>query len=406
MRYAHVVAHLGKDGRFDKLTAAALRQVRRLAAQTAHSALGASDLDVLEDFLVLGRGGHGTDLRRLLLRIADARCLREGDQPINELVVDGVLDQQTRACNTGLPRRCEDARDRTLHGVVEVRIGEHDVGRLPAELQRDMLEVARSRLVDVAPAALAAREGDLRDLGMLDQRCAHLGAEARHHIQDAWREASHVRETSQFDGGGRRELRRLENECVAGREAGCQLVHREQQRRVPRRDRNTDAERLVARVVERVGLVDRQHSAFDLVRQSAEVAEILGQVAHLRAHLRDQLAVVAHFNPREPFRVALDQVRQAEHEQAASACRQLRPRAVQRLVCRLDRAFRVGLLCARHRCPHLAGVRVGRLKRLPVNSVHGLAVDEHVIGLYLVGAVHAFFLCERGRADAPSPQVE
>ena len=69
-------------------------------------------------------------------------------------------------------------------------------------------------------------------------------------------------------------------------------------------------ERFVAGEIEDAGLVGRNDRALDLVGQAAVVAIPLGHVLGLAAHLRDQLAVVAHLDFRQPGRVALDQVGQ------------------------------------------------------------------------------------------------
>ena len=71
------------------------------------------------------------------------------------------------------------------------RIGvvEHDVRRFAAELQRHLLEAVAAELVDALAGGVAAGEGDLGDLRMLDQRLADLGAEAGDDVDHARREA-------------------------------------------------------------------------------------------------------------------------------------------------------------------------------------------------------------------------
>ena len=97
-----------------------------------------------------------------------------------------------------------------------------------------------------------------------------------------------------------------------------------QQRRIPRRDRRDDAERLAAREVEHVGLVDRDDAALDLVGEPTEVAIPLRQVAHLRRHLGQQLAVVAHLDIGERLRVLGDEIGQAEQQLSARGRRSAR----------------------------------------------------------------------------------
>ncbi len=69
-------------------------------------------------------------------------------------------------------------------------------------------------------------------------------------------------------------------------------------------NRGDDAERLFAREVEDSGLVDRNHAAFDLVGQAAEIVEPLRDVIELAAHLGDELAVVACFRFRQSRRAS------------------------------------------------------------------------------------------------------
>ena len=83
------------------------------------------------------------------------------------------------------------------------------------------------------------------------------GAEPGDDVDDARREAGLLDQLHELERRRRGELRRLDDDRVAGGERGRELPRQQQQRRVPRHDRRDDAERLVARVVERVGLVGR-----------------------------------------------------------------------------------------------------------------------------------------------------
>ena len=63
----------------------------------------------------------------------------------DELVVDRLLDEQPRAGRADLALAEEDAHEHALERGVEVGVGEDDVGRLAAEFERDLLQVARPR---------------------------------------------------------------------------------------------------------------------------------------------------------------------------------------------------------------------------------------------------------------------
>src|SRR5207249_11940568 len=70
-------------------------------------------------------------------------------------------------------------RSADLEGVVLVGdIGEEDVGRLPAELQRDGYQVLRRVLHDQAPGGRLAGERDLRNAVARCQRFARFDAKA------------------------------------------------------------------------------------------------------------------------------------------------------------------------------------------------------------------------------------
>ena len=66
-----------------------------------------------------------------------------------------------------------------------------------------------------------------------------------------------------------------------------------------------------------VGPVGRHHRPVDFVGEAAIVIEPFRHVLGLRAHLGDQLAVVAHFDLAEIFGVLFDQAADAAHHLAA-----------------------------------------------------------------------------------------
>ena len=139
-------------------------------------------------FLNCGGVVTGPDLRVQVHRVAHAGRARDGEQLLDERVVDAVLHQQARAGDAGLPGRREDAGDRAEHRLLEVGVVEHDVGRLAAQLHRGVLEVPRRLLVDEPAGRVGAGEADLAHQRMLDQRRAHLGAEAGDDVEHAGRE--------------------------------------------------------------------------------------------------------------------------------------------------------------------------------------------------------------------------
>ena len=148
-----------------------------------------------------------------------------------------------------------ERRDRLL----EVGVGEDDVGRLAAELEGDELERRRRP----APrSACRSRSTPVKAIlstpGVVDERLARARAEARQHVDDARRQVELLDQRGERERRDRRVLRRLEHDRVAARERRAELPREHHQRRVPGDDRADHADRLAAGVgQERPGLRQR-----------------------------------------------------------------------------------------------------------------------------------------------------
>ena len=119
----------------------------------------------MENLLALRLGRDRADLGGPLHRVAEARGLGQGHDLGRHLLIDGALHEKTGAGDAGLAGGREDAGDRALHGIVDVGVGEDDVRRLAAELERDVLDALRRGRVDRGAGRIAAGEGDLGDRG-------------------------------------------------------------------------------------------------------------------------------------------------------------------------------------------------------------------------------------------------
>ena len=82
-----------------------------------------------------------------------------------------------------------------------------------------------------------------------------------------------------------------------------------------------------SRVVEGVGLVGRQHRAFDLVSQATVVVIPLRHVRRLHAHLGVQLAVVANFGLGQLLRALGNEIAKPAQQRTTARCGQLWPLA-------------------------------------------------------------------------------
>jgi hypothetical protein len=304
-------------------------------------------------------------------------------KPLHELVVNRAMNQRTRARDARLPRGGEDAGHDAFDGVIEFRVREHDVGGFAAELHRHRFDVLGRRLVHKRAGGVATGEADLRDIRVAHERFARFATEPRHDVDDAGRQAGlgEKRRHRERRHGGM--LGRLPDERVAGRERRRHLPRRQHQRRVPRHDGRDHAERLFEREIEVARPVDRDHAAFDLISKPAVVAEPFGQVAQLRAHLEDQLAVVGGLDRRELIGACGDQICELVQDLAARRRRQPAPFATAKRRVRGDHgAVDIGRRAARYQRPRVARVRIQRLEPLARGGGYALAADQHQMLLH------------------------
>ena len=264
----------------------------------------------------------------------------------------------------------EDAVDDALDGLVERRVVEDDVGRLAAELEAQALGGAGDAALDQLADLGRARERDLVDALVLDQRLPDRRP-AGDDVDDAGRQVALGDDLGQRERGQRRRLGGLEHDGVAGRERRRDLPGRHQQREVPRDDLPGHAERARRRAVARV---------LELVGPAGVVEEVRGRERDVDvARLADRLAVVERLEHRELAGALLDRARDAEEVLRALAPGQVAPDRLVRGPRRRDGGVDV------------AGPGLGdlgqRLGRRGVDRRHRLAragaelaVDEDAVG--------------------------
>ncbi len=168
----------------------------------------------------------------------------------------------------------------------------------------------RGGTIDRATTGFTAGEGHLGHIRVRDERLADVVTEARYNIDHAGRESSLFNQLGKRERRCRGMLGGLEDNRVARRQGRRDLPRREQQRRIPWRDRDHDAQWLQACVCECPGPIDRHYGAHHFVSQATEEVVPLRQVAHLRPHLNDQLAVVVCLDLRELICVPGDEIAQ------------------------------------------------------------------------------------------------
>ena len=102
---------------------------------------------------------------------------RELGHPLQDVVVDRAVHEHPAAGRAHLALVAEHAHRRSRHRSVEVGVGEHDVGALAAEFERDPLELIGARALDVLADRLRPGERDLVDTWMGQQRLPRLVAD-------------------------------------------------------------------------------------------------------------------------------------------------------------------------------------------------------------------------------------
>lgn len=302
----HVLIDVGEDSRLDVVALVAetlatgdhLGTVLLAGLDVAHDAvkLELGDLRSLEG--VLGEGVANLVLQRALL------------EALQELVVDGLVDQDPRAGAAALPVVEVDAKVDPRDGVVDVGVREDDVGRLTTQLQRDLLEVALGRrLQDLTADQGRAREGDLVDIHVVRDGRTCDAAKAREDVDDARREASLLDQLGGIQTRQRGLLSRLQHDGVARRDGGADLPGPHEQGEVPRDDLAADTNGLVAGVVEAAG-VGVDGLAVDLVGPAAVVTDAASRVGHVQPGHAHSLAIVKGFDVGEDLGITLEEVSQ------------------------------------------------------------------------------------------------
>lgn len=285
----HVVVDIGEHRRLDEKSFACrkktfkicfivkviLQTFMSLSSRNQLRSLLLARLNQSQNLLLL----LSVDLRALLdaqvKRISHAAALRALGGSFDELVVNLILDERAGASTTALTHVEEEPEVRSLDSVRHVRIGQDDVRRFAAKLQRGSLQrPSRSDLNQLSDLR-GTGECDLVDVGMVHELRARL-AKAWKHVDDSIGESRLAGQLRDVKSGQGSLLGRFENDDVAGGERWSQLPCHHQHREVPRDDLRADADGFVARVNEELA-VHRDHFAVVLVRVAGVVAKIFNR---------------------------------------------------------------------------------------------------------------------------------
>src|SRR5439155_16290779 len=152
-----------------------------------------ADLAGPSDLVALGLGHLGPEPRLRIQRVALHELLGALDDLLEEGLVYVLRDEEARAGGADLALVVEDRAHRAATGGLEVGVVEHDVGRLSAQLEGDLLQRLRSVLHDELAGGGLAGKGDPRDTGMRDEGGARGGAEPGNDVQDPGRKTGFER---------------------------------------------------------------------------------------------------------------------------------------------------------------------------------------------------------------------
>src|SRR5262249_12192638 len=148
-----------KNRRLDELTSAEARPSETPAAMQAYRSFRFRDLDVLHDFLKLRPGGDRPDLSFWIGRIANLRCARYCEDFVQELVVDGILQEKPRPGHAGLPASRKYPSYDAVCGLIEIRVVENDVRGFSPELEAHPFQPLGRRRINFAATGIASGEG-------------------------------------------------------------------------------------------------------------------------------------------------------------------------------------------------------------------------------------------------------
>lgn len=328
----HVGTNVREDGRLDEVALVTVA----VTANLHSGALLLAGLDVAHDAVVLQLADLGA-LESLgvegVANLVGLGALLEG---IEELVVDALVDEDTRAGAAALAVVEVDAEVDPRDGLLDVGVGEDDVGGLATQLEGDLLQVGGGGgLHDGAANDGGAGEGDLVDVHVGRDGSTGDLAEAGDEVEDTGGEAGLLDEVGEDETRQGRLLGRLHDNGVAGGQGRADLPGKHEQGEVPGNNLTADtnledqlatevqSERarvvtygLLAGVVEHVG-GNVDGLALNLVGPATVVTDAGGNGADIALGHGDGLAVVKGLDGGEQVEVLLDKVGELEKQAAA-----------------------------------------------------------------------------------------
>lgn len=278
---AHVVFDIREDSRFNEEALSVADILVRNTARGEGRAFGLATLDVGEDTVVLSLG----DLRSLEGLVFEGvsdlgggldGLLEEGD----ELIVDGVVDEDSGGCCADLALVIHDTDVGPFSGLFKVCIVEDDERRLAAGLQSNVLHCASGHLHDLLSGGGRAGESDLVDIRVRNEGSTRDTAETVKDVHHARRETSLLEEGSHVQDGEGSLFGGFKDNGVTAGQSGTEFPGSHGEREVPGDDLADDTDGLAEGVGEFL-MGGADGLAVDLVGPAGVVAEGVGNLAEV-----------------------------------------------------------------------------------------------------------------------------
>ena len=226
----HIRSDIAKDSGLDEVTLVTMALTTDLDCRTFFLA----GLDVTHDAVVLKLADLGALEGSLVERIADdilAGALLEG---LDKLVVDALLHIDARSGAAALAVVEVDAEVDPVDGLLDIGVVEHDIRRLAAQLEGNLLEVGGGGgLHDGTTYERGTGEGDLVNIHVRGDGGTGNLAEPGDDVENTGGEASLLDVLGKHQSGQRSLLSRLQDNGVASRERRPDLPSKHEKGEVP-----------------------------------------------------------------------------------------------------------------------------------------------------------------------------
>ncbi len=304
MRDDRVRPHVDEDVGRDEIAAAGPAALGRLD-DDGQRRLALALLDVALDLDHRVGADDRADADVGVLGRPDREAAGRLDEPAHEVVVGRLEHDHPRGGRALLPRVVEGRDDDLADGHIEIGVRVDDDRVLAAHLGDDLLDAVGGgvlgRLADDAqPDIHGAGEGDEVHARVTHEEVADLAAGAGEEVDRPRRCAGRLEEARHLRGDHGRGAGRLDDHRVAGDQRRAGHAGEDRERKVPRRDDECDAARLIevdvvlaGHVAHAPGLAQAQHLAPVVLEEVDRLVDVpvrlAARLAGLERHERGEL---------------------------------------------------------------------------------------------------------------------